>query len=228
MLDRLSTVANQGWMMRWMAWTVRADVYRQQRNPQYLAAAKRAEQETVGISVWANASANAILLGALLEAKRFEEALVAAWACIKAPTNVGPVRMVVIPGGVRACVELGRFDEALSMIQTDFGLGLEALRFINLRAQLTGLATMLDALGRRSMLEPIARVALHLTTDPVCAGLRAHQLGRDSRRRVEGGRDSGTGLRRADARPGQRAGRGDASRGEGDPLSMNTPQPQGT
>ena len=177
-LDRLSTAANQGWMMRWMAWTVRADVFRQQRNPEYLAAAVQAEQETVGISVWANASANAILLGALLDARKFEEALVAAWVCIKAPTKrrSGPDG-----GDPRRRPRLCRARSVRRSAFHDRDRLRSRPRSPPVHQppapQLTGLATMLDALGRRSMLEPIARVALHLTTDPVGAGLRALPAG---------------------------------------------------
>ena len=116
-----------------------------------------------GISAWAETIATAGVADALLVDGQHEQALELARECLDAKRANEGVRIPMIATGAAACAALGRFDEALEIIGTDLGPMLDPQRRLQLRAQVTGLAAILAALGDSANLDRLASIALNLS-----------------------------------------------------------------
>jgi predicted ATPase/class 3 adenylate cyclase len=162
LLAELATTAGPPWTMRWMSWHVRADVYSRQGDPRALEAAERAVESAEGMSDFASAIAHFPLSLELVHVGRFEDSLAAARVCLEAPAISEVIRTFSLAVAAQACSALHRFDQAIDVIETDFGPMLDTQRAALLSSRLTGVAAILVALDKRDDLPRLAGLAMHL------------------------------------------------------------------
>jgi tetratricopeptide (TPR) repeat protein len=154
---------HQAWML-WMSYTARGLVAALQGNPS-IDLAKSALEAIKGTSSWAEGIATAGVADALLSGGQHEQALELVRSCLDAKRANEGIRIPTIATGAAACAALGRFDDALEIIETDLGPMLDPQRRLQLRAQLTGLAAVLAALHDSPDLDRLASIALHLSSN---------------------------------------------------------------
>ena len=152
---------HQAWLM-WMSYSARGLVAALQGDPS-IELATNALKAIKGTSAWAETIATAGVADALLVDGQHEQALELARECLDAKRANEGVRIPMIATGAAACAALGRFDEALEIIGTDLGPMLDPQRRLQLRAQVTGLAAILAALGDSANLDRLASIALNLS-----------------------------------------------------------------
>lgn len=153
--------AHQAWML-WMSFMARRLVAALQGDPS-IELATSALEAVRGTSAWAEAIATSGLADALLFDGRPEEALDHIRTCLDAKRANEGVRIPSIATGAAACAALGRFDEALGIVETDLGPMLDPQRRLQLKAQLMGLAAILATLHDAPDLNRLASVALRLS-----------------------------------------------------------------
>lgn len=154
---------HQAWMM-WMSYMARGLVAAQRGNFS-IELNTNAVKAIKGISSWAEIIATAGLSDALFFDGQHERALALVRACLGAKRANEGVRIATIATGATACAALGRFDEAIEIIETDLGPMLGPQRRLQLRAQVTGLAAVLAALHDPPNLTRLASIALNLSSN---------------------------------------------------------------
>ena len=95
-------------------------------------------------------------------AGRFDEALPVAMQCLDSPGLAQSSRISVLPSAARSLAGLGRFEEALRIVEMDFGPMIGAQRAARRRHQLTSLASILHELDQLDGLEHLAALTMAL------------------------------------------------------------------
>jgi tetratricopeptide (TPR) repeat protein len=96
---------------------------------------------------------------------RHEEALAAILLCLDANAMTESVKIIQLPSAARPLTALGRYEEALEIVETDFGPMLDAQHHSLRVNQLLSLTIVLHGLGQIEHRDRLAAVSLKLATD---------------------------------------------------------------
>jgi predicted ATPase len=167
--DLLAELAeNAGSHRPWIqsgSWMARAMAYAHLGDPRRLAAARQALSTIDGHSLWGEINAHALVADALAEQAKYEQALEHARVCLDAAMVNEAMRALAVVAATHAHAALGRFDEALQIIELDTGPMLEGQRRHMANALLTGLGAIFVGLGDRDRAEQLLAIALEVTDD---------------------------------------------------------------
>jgi len=107
-----------------------------------------------------------------------DEALPAALHCLKSPVLQQSGVIAVLPAAAKSLAALGRHDDALQIVETDFGPMTDALRQALRAYKLTALAVILHQLARPERLDHVAGIALtqHSSTDGLTVEINLAQV----------------------------------------------------
>jgi hypothetical protein len=161
--DRLSRLSGEptGWA-RYFSAHLRAMVLFPQWTEESMAATVAAAEAARSVCELADVIPKMLLGTQLYRVGRHEEALAVALTCLDSPTLLESGRIRQVPAAVRPLVALGRYQEALDIIETDFGPMLDAQHH-NLRVnQLFGLTTVLHGLDQIEPRDHLATTAFRL------------------------------------------------------------------
>jgi hypothetical protein len=114
------------------------------------------------VSQFAYASSVSLLGVQLYRVGRHEEAVDAVLLCFEAPEVTEMSRIQQISFAARPLAALGRYEEALDIIETDFGPMLDAQHDNLRRFQLLGLTIVLDSLDQIERRDRLAAISLKL------------------------------------------------------------------
>ena len=162
--DRLSNFANDpsGWA-RFFSAHLRA-MLMPGRTDESMAATLAAVEASRGLSQSAEGLAAYSLGVQLYRVGRHEEAVTATLQCLESPVIQESIKIMMISVAARPLTALGRHEEALDIIETDFGPMHDAQHH-NLRAhQLLSLAVVLDGLDQSERRDHLAAISLKVNT----------------------------------------------------------------
>ena len=165
-VDRLDNLQNDptGYT-RWFSAHLKALTLWSQSNAESMAAAVASVDAARSVSEFAYAMAVSVLGTQLYRAGRHEEALVAILLCLETPALTDSIRVLQLPFAARPLTALRRYDEALNLIQTDFGPMLEAVQESLRVQQLLSLTIVLHGLEQIERRDQIAALSLKLGTN---------------------------------------------------------------
>jgi predicted ATPase len=164
--DRLGNLANDptGYA-RWFSAHLRALTFMSQSNAESMAAADAAVDAARSVSEFAYAMSASVLGTQLYRVGRHEEALSAILLGLETTVMSDSIRVLQLPFAARPLTALGRYEEALDIIQMDFGPMLEAV-YDSLRVQqLLSLTIVLHGLEQTERRDHLAALALKLGTN---------------------------------------------------------------
>jgi hypothetical protein len=159
--DRLSGLQIEGesrWA-EWMSLMVRTNVLMAQGNHAALDSAT--QMVAVGRAISRSADDNAVSMLAMLLsfADRFDEALPAAMQCIDSRAIGQSARMNILTPAVRSLAGLGRYEDALDIVEKDFGPMIDSQRSRLQASQVLALTMLLHRLQRIDRINEIAGFA---------------------------------------------------------------------
>lgn len=179
--DRLSKVPNDlsGWASFFSPY-LRALVLLGQSTDESMAAAVEAVEASRAVSQTAQDMAASTLGTQLYRVGRHEEALAATRQCLESPVMMESFKIAQVTGAVRSLTALGRLEEALDVIETDFGPMLDA-QHRNLRVhRLLSLVIVLHDLREVERRDHLAAISLEIATNwdaQIAADVLAEVLG---------------------------------------------------
>ena len=154
---------------RWSAAQVRATALAALTTEESIAAATEAVEAARSVSPFAYAGSLALLGTHMYRVGRYEEALSSAMRCLEAPVMMESIRIRQVPVAARALAALGRYEEALRIIERDFGPMLDAQRRTLLNDRLLGLTFILDHLNLIERRNHLASVLLAVDSEILVA-----------------------------------------------------------
>lgn len=168
--DRLATLPQDptGYG-RWSAAQVRAIALAALTTDESITAATEAVEAARSVSPFAYAGSLALLGTHMYRVGRYEEALSSAMRCLEAPVMMESIRIRQVPVAARALSALGRHEEALRILERDFGPMLDAQRRTLLNDRLLGLTFILDDLNLIDRRNHLAAVLLAVDSEILVA-----------------------------------------------------------
>jgi predicted ATPase len=148
---------------RWCSAHLRAVALLRQGNAESMAATNAGVEASRSVSQFCRTLSGALLGGELYRVGRHEEALSEVLHCLYAPAMMESLRILMLPGAAKPLTALGRHDEALEIIEMDFGPMLDAQRRTLRMNQILGLAIILHSLGQTERRDRLAAISLKIS-----------------------------------------------------------------